>query len=297
MIHSVYSLWGNLSKALVLTTLLCLVSCSNSTTSTTQPSSATVTASTVAQRVVALTSLSADIVHRLNPQKLVGVTGSTLLAKNSALNALPKVAEGRTPPNLEKIVALKPDLVIGAEGMHDQVLSKLKDMGIQTVATKLDRWTALADLTKTLATATGADPTALLKSYEGKFSPKSTKAISTLIIASEQPLLAPNSKSWAGDLLTQFGAKNIAADLQGKSPFAGYLTLSPEKVVTADPEVVILINAPGTDISKVKANPVLKGLKATKKNQIYVFDYYGLVNPGSLDAIDTATAQLQKIYQ
>jgi iron complex transport system substrate-binding protein len=303
MIHSVYSLWGNLSKALVLTTLLCLASCSNSTTSTTQPSSsATVTASTgakatVAQRVVALTSLSADIVHRLNPQKLVGVTGSTLLAKNAALNALPKVAEGRTPPNLEKIVALKPDLVIGAEGMHDQVLSKLKDMGIQTVATKLDRWTALADLTKTLATATGADPTALLKSYEGKFSPKSTKASSTLIIASEQPLLAPNSKSWAGDLLTQFGAKNIAADLQGKSPFAGYLTLSPEKVVTADPEVVILINAPGTDISKVKANPVLKGLKATKKNQIYVFDYYGLVNPGSLDAIDTATAQLQKIYQ
>ncbi|MCW1908745.1 MAG: ABC transporter substrate-binding protein [Candidatus Saccharibacteria bacterium] len=251
----------------------------------------------VAERVVALTSLSADITYRLNPKKLVGVAGSTLLSKDQNLNNLPKVSENRTPPNLEKIIALKPDLVVGAEGMHDQILTKLRDLGIQTISTKLDRWTALGELTKTLATSINADPTVLLKSYEGKFSSKPTKTAATLIIASEQPLLAPNSKSWAGDLLTQFGVKNVVADLQGKSAFAGYLTLSPEKVVEINPDVVILINAPGTDINKVKSNPALQQLKATKQNQVYIFDYYGLINPGSLDSIDKATAQLQKIYQ
>ena len=255
------------------------------------------TAPITAQRVVALTSLSADIIQRLSPAKLVGVGGSSLLSSNPAFSKLPRVSEGRTPPSLEKIVALQPDLVIGAEGMHDQVLSKLQELGIRTIATKFDRWSNLTELTKQLAAAVQVEPTALLKSYEGYLASKPKKTASTLILASEQPLLAPNSKSWAGDLLTQFGAKNVVADLQGKSQFAGYLTLSPEKVVEIDPEVVILIQAPGTDINKIKANPVLKGLKATKNNRVYVFDYYGLVNPGSIESIDRATKQLQKIYQ
>ena len=250
-----------------------------------------------AERVVALTSLSADIIHRLSPNKLVGITGSKLLTQNPAFSKLPRVAEGRTPPNLEKIVALKPDLVIGAAGMHDQVLAQLKSSGIPVLATKIDRWSTLASLTKTLATSVQADPAPLLKSYRGYFTPKPKKTAATLILASDRPLLAPNSQSWAGDLLTQFGIKNVVADLQGKSQFSGYLTLSPEKVVTIDPDVIILINAPGTDIEKVKANPLLKQLKATKNNRVYVFDYYGLVNPGSVGSIERATKQLREIYQ
>jgi iron complex transport system substrate-binding protein len=250
-----------------------------------------------AQRVVALTSLSADIVQRLSPNRLVGITGSELLIKNPAFSKLPRVAEGRTPPNLEKIVALKPDLVIGAAGMHDQVLTQLKNSGIPILATKVDRWDALSSLTKTLAQSLEADPAPLLKSYQGYFKPKPAKAAATLILASDRPLLAPNSKSWAGDLLTQFGIKNVVADLQGKSQFAGYLTLSPEKVVAIDPDVIILIDAPGTDMNAVKANPLFKNLKATKNNRVYVFDYYGLVNPGSVSAIDLSTKKLRQIYQ
>ena len=147
------------------------------------------------------------------------------------------------------------------------------------------------------ATSVQADPAPLLKSDRGYFTPEPRKTAATLILASDRPLLAPNGQSWAGDLLTQFGIKNVVADLQGKSQFSGYLTLSPEKVVTIDPDVIILINAPGTDIEKVKANPLLKQLKATKNNRVYVFDYYGLVNPGSVGAIERATKQLREIYQ
>ncbi|AFY93362.1 ABC transporter substrate-binding protein [Chamaesiphon minutus] len=308
---SVYGMGG----LLILSSLLWLTGCQNTsnrssikevkatvataipTPATTVPPPQLITKVNNARRVVALTSLSADITNRLSPTRLVGITGSTLLEKNPAFSKLPRVAEGRTPPNLEKIVALKPDLVIGAAGMHDGVLAQLQNSGIPTLATKVDRWEALSELTKTLASSLQADSAPLLKSYQGYFKPKPTKTASTLILASDQPLLAPNSKSWAGDLLTQFGVKNVIADLQGKSQFAGYLTLSPEKVVTIDPDVIILINAPGTDIAKVKANPLFKNLKATKNNRVYVFDYYGLVNPGSVTAIDRATKQLRQIYR
>jgi iron complex transport system substrate-binding protein len=181
--------------------------------------------------------------------------------------------------------------------MHDGFLQQLKNSRIPVLATKVDRWDALASLTKTLAKSVRADPSPLLKSYQGYFKPQPTRVLSTLILASDQPLLAPNSQSWAGDLLNQFGVKNVVADLQGKSQFSGYLTLSPEKVVTIDPEVIILINAPGSDISKIKANPLFKGLKAPKNNRVYVFDYYGLVNPGSVSSIDRATKQLCQIYR
>ena len=35
-------------------------------------------------------------------------------------------------------------------------------------------------------------------------------------------------------------------------------------------------------------------LQATKNNRVYVFDYYGLVNPGSIDAIEKACQQLKQ---
>ena len=304
---AVYGLGG----LLILTSFFWLSGCKSNadrlaattTPNSVPPPTATITAANLtakigkAERVVALTSLSADIIQRLSPNKLVGITGSNLLEKNPAFSKLPRVAEGRTPPNLEKIVALKPDLVIGANGMHDQVLAQLKNSGIQVLATKVDRWEALPELTKTLASSVGANPVPLLKAYTSYFNPKPTKTAATLILAGEQPLLAPNSKSWAGDLLAQFGVKNVVADLQGKSQFAGYVTLSPEKVITIDPDAIILINAPGTDIDKVKANPIFKQLKASKNNRMYVFDYYGLVNPGSITSIERATKQLRQIYR
>lgn len=300
---SFFTIYG-LGGLLILTSLFWLSGCKSnsdrlSTTKTTEEVPAANLTAKIgnAERVVALTSLSADIIQRLSPKKLVGITGSKLLEQNPVFSKLPRVAEGRTPPNLEQIIALKPDLVIGAAGMHDQVLAQLKSSGIQVLATKVDRWDALASLTKTLAKSVQADPAPLLKSYQGYFMPKPQKTATTLILASDRPLLAPNNESWAGDLLTQFGVKNVVADLRDKSQFSGYLTLSPEKVVTIDPDLIILINAPGTDIQKVKANPLLKQLKATKNNRVYVFDYYGLVNPGSIAAIDRATKQLRAIYQ
>ncbi|MCS6814332.1 MAG: ABC transporter substrate-binding protein [Cyanobacteria bacterium] len=246
-------------------------------------------------RVVALTSLSADIIHRLDSTKLVGISGSRLLAKNPAMKDIPRVSEGQTPPSLEKIVALKPDLVIGAAGFHDQILAKLKELGIRTLTTEVRDWQALQTLTRDLARAIQADPEPLLNAYQTFLSSKPTNAGSTLVLVSAQPILSPNKTSWAGDLLTQFQIKNLAADLQGQSPQRGYVTLSPEKVLEANPEVLILVDVGDGTVEKLKAAPFWKQLRAVANDRVYVFDYYGLVNPGSIDAIQKACQQLQQV--
>jgi iron complex transport system substrate-binding protein len=248
-----------------------------------------------AARVVSLTSLSADIIYRLDKTKLVGISGSKLLSQNPNFAKLPRMNEERTPPNLEKIVALKPDLVIGAVGFHDPAIAKLKSLGIQTLLWEVDSWRSLTDLTQTLAEAIQADPTPLLKQYETFLDATPTPRASTLVLVSRQPLMSPNKKSWAGDLLAQFKVKNVVADLQSKSPIRGYITLSPEKLLETNPDSIILVNAPDGEIEKIKIEPFWSKLRATQAQRVYNFDYYGLVNPGSIDAIQKTCDRLKQV--
>lgn len=250
---------------------------------------------TVASKVVALTSLSADIIYRLDKTKLVGIPGSRLLRENAEISKITQVSEGQTPPNLEKIIALKPDLVIGATGFHDQVLEKLKGLGIRTMTSSITSWKSLEELTKEIATEIQADPTALIQSYQSLIAQKATKPDSTLVLVSSQPILAPNKNSWAGDLLTQFQINNAAAELQGQSPQRGYITLSAEKVLEANPKVLILVDMGDGPINKLKEAPFWNKLDAVTSDRVYTFDYYGLVNPGSIEAISKACSKLQSL--
>ncbi len=248
-----------------------------------------------ANRVVALTSLSADIIGHLDASKLVGITGSRLFAQDPRFQGLPIVSQGRTPPNLEKITALKPDLVIGATGFHDRTLARLKELGINTLATQVGSWADLEQQTRDLAAAIAADPTPLLQRLQACKANAPTQSPSTLVLVSQQPILAPNKTSWAGDLLTQFNAQNVAADLQGESPTRGYITLSAERVLQANPDVMILVDTEPGVVEQLKSLPFWNQLKATQTQQVHVLDYYGMVNPGSIEKIEQTCTQLKQI--
>jgi iron complex transport system substrate-binding protein len=295
-------------SALALLMSIFLAACTTATTQqpttkVTNPTETTINSQQLpkgsAKRVVALSSLSADIISRLDSTKIVGITGSKLFKNDSKFKDIPRVSEGQSPPNLEKVVALKPDLVIGAEGFSNIPIQKLQQLGIPTLLTKVNNWESLEELTKTLAKSIDADPQPLLNRYKTFLPEKPIQGFSTLALVSRQPILAPNKNSWAGDLLAKFQAKNIAADLQGKSPIGGYVTLSAEKVLEANPEVIILVNPPQGNseaalLDSLKKEAFWQQLQATKNNRVYVFDYFGLVNPGSIDAIEKACQQLKQ---
>jgi len=251
-----------------------------------------------AERVVALSSLAADILFQLDSAKLVGIPDSRLFNQQPGFQDIPVVSQGRTPPNLEKIVALKPDLVVGTAGFHDRTLADLQRLGIPTLATQVDSWEGLQDLTRTLATAVGADPAPLLQRYQ-TFLPAApgTEQPSALVLVSRQPILSPNKESWAGDLLAKFGATNLAAELQGQSPVGGYITLSPEKILEANPELLLVVSREANLLEELQAQPFWSQLQAVRNNRVYEFDYYGLVNPGSLGAIETTSKELQRAFK
>lgn len=248
------------------------------------------------QRVVALSSLTADLTEHLSRDKLVGIPGSSLLKDDGRFAELAQVSTDRTPPNLEKIVALKPDLVLGARGFHDQVAQRLEELGITTLLVEVNSWSSLTQITEDLALRLGADPQVLLQEYQSCLNQAPSQGKSLLVLVSRQPILSPNKDSWAGDFVKQFKAENLAANEQGDSPFGGYVTLSAETILQENPEIILIVD-PGQQgiLEQFQKDAFWSNLQATTNDRIYTVDYYGLINPGSVAKIREACDRLSEI--
>jgi len=255
--------------------------------------------SSINKKVVALTSLSADLILNISEKALVGIPGSSILKKNEELKDIPIISSGRMPPNIEKIISLKPDLVIGAKGFHDKSLSKLNDLGIDTVYTSITNFEDLEQLHKNLAlklNATNVKPLdkILYHCYLINNDSDSNKK-NIVALVSSRPILSPNQNSWAGNLISKFKLENLAAEITSKTEFKGYVNLSPEWLLKSQPENLLVIKTPGSDLSQYQSISIWNDLKAVNDNKIYTFDYYGLINPGGLKVINQACKKLSSI--
>ena len=246
-------------------------------------------------RVVALTSLTADLISTISKDSLVGIPGSSILKKNKEFDSIPIVSSGRMPPDLEKILSLKPDLVIGAKGFHDRPLSKLNSLGISTLSTSISSLDDLDKLNKKLASKLNAR-TKSLEDILGSCYPKNkNKNKNLIVLVSSKPILSPNKDSWAGNLISSFKFNNLASEITNKTEFKGYVNLSPEWLIKSQPENILVIKTPGSDMSQYESINIWNKLEAVKNNKIYTFDYYGLINAGGIKAINKACQKLSSI--
>ena len=246
-------------------------------------------------RIVSLTSLSTDIIYHLSPESLKGRPDSSLFLKRKKFNNIPIVSKGRTPPNLELIVSLKPDLVIGAKGFHDKSLNALNKIGIKTLSTQLKDWSDLESIINELKLVTNSKKTNLNDKLYNCINGTDSKGNEVVVLVSTKPLLAPNSQSWAGSLLSRFNIKNLTSKIESSGRLKGYVNLSPEWLIDKNPDKLILIEFNNDDLSKFYKLPFWKDLNAVKNNNISNFNYYGLINAGSLETINNACKQLKSI--
>ena len=248
-------------------------------------------------RVVALTSLTADLINTISKDALVGIPGSSILKKNKEFDSIPIVSSGRMPPDLEKILSLKPDLVIGAKGFHDRSLSKLNSLGISTLSTSISSLDDLDNLNRNLAsklnTRTNSLKDIIGSCYSGNKNKNKNKNL--VVLVSSKPILSPNKDSWAGNLISSFNLNNLASEITNKTEFKGYVNLSPEWLLKSQPENILVIKTPGSDLSQYESINIWNKLEAVKNNNIYTFDYYGLINAGGIKAINKACQKLSSI--
>ena len=248
-----------------------------------------------ARRVVALSSLSADLVVSINPDVLIGVPGTSLTNQDLRFAGLKRVSNGRSQPSVELILGLEPDLVVGAEGFHYRVLESLDKLGVNTMSLKVDRWSSLEKSARVLADNI-AGSKSLIPSLE-KLCPvqgaSTSSGSSVLIIAGTSPKLSPGQQSWSGSLLDRLGLVSSTEGLPGSSQFSGYITMSNERLLAVDPDKVIVVNPSGDPDQLVES--LLPFLPRLSRSDFKIMEYYGLINPGSLSSIRKSCAALSSI--
>ena len=228
----------------------------------------TVTFAQTPQRIVSmLPSLTESVCAMEQCQRLVGVDRYSNFPES--LKNLPKLGGGMDP-NIEGIVALKPDVVLVSGASRST--ERLEALGIKVVALQTQNHADVKRVLQVLGVllavpeAQGADR--LWRIIDSSVSaaaqslPAKAKSARVYVDVGRGPYAAGES-SFIGETLTRLGVKNVVPAKLGPFPL-----LNPEYVVRANPDVIMM-----GDSSPVNAvsYPGWHSIKAVKNNQVCVF--------------------------
>lgn len=207
-----------------------------------------ITITKLPQRIVSLAPSNTEILFALDlADKIVGV--SDYCDYPEAAKAKPRVA-GYSTPDLEKLVSLKPDLIL-AESIHEKtVLPALEKLGLTIIvmsATSID--TILNDISM-IGQINGKSRAAskLVNSIKQRINAVTIKTdalkpeqrLRTLHVIWHNPIWTMGSETFINDLITKAGGINVFA-----SDFTKSRVVSLESVIAKDPQV-ILVSGMGT---------------------------------------------------
>lgn len=239
------------------------------------------------QRIVSLTPVDSEILGALGVQaRIVGVDNYTDYPADMA--AKPKVTDANSVPNIEQIIALKPDLVLSygkdtnssvshadtqLMAAHITVydLPALDLEGSITEIQLIGQLTHAASAANALATsmrqsinavkakvASGPHPTVYMELYYGN-----------------GPTYVFGGGSFGDEMISDAGGVNI---FHGDTSGAGYPAVNNEAIIAANPQVIILTD--GATPAQVAARPGWGKLAAVKAGAIYSIDPNLTQRPG-----------------
>jgi len=217
------------------------------------------------QRIVSLLPSLTETVCELGQcQRLVGVDRYS--NHPASVRALPQVGGG-LDPNIEAIVALKPDLVLMS--VSSRASERLEALGLKVAALETK---SHADVQRVLervgALLAVNDAQRVWRHIDAGVSaaaqslPVQAKNLRIYFEVNRGPYAAGES-SFIGETLTRLGVKNIVPTSLGPFP-----KLNPEYVVRANPDVIMISqrNVPG-----LQQRPGWAGIRAVREQRICIF--------------------------
>jgi iron complex transport system substrate-binding protein len=199
-------------------------------------------------------------------------------------------------PNTEKIIAIKPDLVLGINSpIHYSLARMLEKTGIPVLLQALTRYNDVLETIRFYGDLTGKPEQAagkvkeietrcrqLIRENSGQPSPKVLTVWGT-----EKGLYTALSNSFVGDLVKRLGGVNIFDTITALDASLSYVPLRLETIVNSQPDVILLI-AHGFEPDAVEqmrhnlsGSPMWRTIRAVQQNRVYVLPYQLFsVNPG-----------------
>ena len=193
-----------------------------------------------AQRIVSLAPHVTEILYAAGAgERIVGTVEYSDYPP--AAKALPRVG-GYSRVDLEAVLALKPDLVVGWEsGNADASLTKLRALGLPVYINQPNRMLDIArsieQVGRLAGTSAAADAAAARfrerhAQYAARYSGR--PKIRVFYQIWKQPLMTINGKQIISDAIALCGGENVFAELPVLAP-----TVSVEAVLAVNPDVIV----------------------------------------------------------
>lgn len=194
-------------------------------------------------------------------------------------------------PSLEKIIALKPDLVIESFHSSDAIDKSLTSNNIEIIKIQANSIEDIFKNFQKVAKILGKEKEAEKIIAEKKQKIEEIKKIDTtekkgLFILAPTPMRVFGKGTLPNDIMEMLNIKNVAAGMEGMSP-----TLTPEYIIKENPDIILTFVKDPQEI--VKANPQIKDISAIKNNKFVVLET-GQILRGSPRMIDYIADVYQK---
>lgn len=232
------------------------------------------------QRIVSLSPGNTEILFALGAgDRVVGVTSYSDYPPEAKTK--PTVG-GYHAPDLEKVIALEPDMVFAMGEIQDKYVRMLRKAGIPVVAKEPKTMGEILEAIDTISSAIGEEEAGQALRYDlerrlegvrqrtGSAPPKQV-----FLEVWSAPFLTVGSQSFINDLITQAGGTNVVAHRK-----VDYTTCDIEALYSYNPDVYVVIRHSTSDMVPMITRADLADLGAVKNNQVFSVDDDLLVRPG-----------------
>ena len=201
---------------------------------------------------------------------------------------LPKIG-GYATPSIERILALRPTLVIGESTFHAQPLARLSGMGVRTLSLTMHRSLDQVDAAlKILGKELGRNEEAARATRKIRTGLESTRrkiraahpggVPSVLVVVWHDPLTVAGRTNYIHDILTRLGIPNAARRILYSFP-----QVDRETVLSLNPDIVVLAQAEkGMATTRETFDALFRGLplRATLTGRVVTVRSDSLFHPG-----------------
>ena len=243
------------------------------------------------ERIISLSPVNTEILFALGlGEKVVGIT--------NICNYPPQVQEKEEigdydNPNLEKIIELKPDLILASHGNPIELIDQLERLNYTVVGLNPKNINDVISSITMVGKITGKDEEATRLTEEMKERIEAVLSETSSLVENNRPrvlyvvwykpLWTAGSGTFIDELIQKAGGVNIAGDIPG------WPQINLETVLEKNPQVVIVGEGhPGGLVETVREESLLETIDAFKYNQIYIIDadIVSRTGPRIVDALE-----------
>ena len=247
-------------------------------------------------RIVVLDPATVEMIYMLGAEdKIVGVAN----LERSKVWPEEKVAKLESvgtfmKPSLEKIITLKPDLVITSALTDDNLNNGLKSNNIESKRIQANSIEEIFTNFLEVAKMLGKENEANKIIAEKKAKLEEIKKMATgnkkgLFVMSASPLMVFGNDNLPNDIMKLLNIKNIAENQKGRNPI-----VTPEFIIKENPDMIITLLPNPSQI--VATNPQLKNVNAIKNSKFIVVNSSQILrrSPRTIDQIEEIAKAVTK---